>query len=104
MEISALTTLRTIITVVSLLNQFLLVFLLIFFVAGPVPTWKTCGALRGHADDVHDLAWSPDGSALVSGGVENICILWDVDAKRGMVGVSCALHCLAFYCVLKKGD
>jgi chromatin assembly factor 1 subunit B len=53
---------------------------------GPAATWKTCGALRGHADDVHDLAWSPDGSALVSGGVENICILWDVDAKRGMVG------------------
>eukprot|EP00983_Pelagomonas_calceolata_P129844 1161640-Pelagomonas_calceolata.AAC.10 len=52
----------------------------------PAPTWKTCGALRGHADDVHDLAWSPDGSALVSGGVENICILWDVEAKRGMVG------------------
>uniref|UniRef100_A0A7S3QY36 CAF1B/HIR1 beta-propeller domain-containing protein n=1 Tax=Dunaliella tertiolecta TaxID=3047 RepID=A0A7S3QY36_DUNTE len=52
---------------------------------GPAPTWKTCGALRGHADDVHDLAWSPDGSALVSGGVENICILWDVEAKRGML-------------------
>lgn len=35
--------------------------------------------LRGHAGDVQDIAWAPDSSALMSGSVENICIMWDVE-------------------------
>ena len=29
-----------------------------------------------------DLAWAPDASALLSGSIENICVLWDVDAGK----------------------
>lgn len=36
--------------------------------------------LRGHAGDVQDIAWAPDSSALMSGSIENICIMWDVEA------------------------
>ena len=35
---------------------------------------------RGHTDDVQDVAWAPDSSALISGSIENICIIWDVEA------------------------
>lgn len=42
-------------------------------------TWyASCN--RGHTDDVQDLAWAPDSSALMSGSIENICIIWDVEA------------------------
>lgn len=36
-------------------------------------------ASRGHTDDVQDIAWAPDASALVSGSIENICIVWDAE-------------------------
>jgi len=43
--------------------------------------------LRGHSDDVQDLAWAPGGGALVTGSVENTCIVWDVPkSKAGAVG------------------
>ncbi|KAK9828964.1 hypothetical protein WJX72_003084 [[Myrmecia] bisecta] len=47
--------------------------------------WKTAGACRGHANDgdVNDLAWAADASALISAGVDNICIVWDVEAAKG---------------------
>ncbi|KAK9843501.1 hypothetical protein WJX81_006208 [Elliptochloris bilobata] len=47
------------------------------------PGWRATTSLRGgHSDDVFDLAWAPDASALLSGSIENICILWDVDAGK----------------------
>ncbi len=55
---------------------------------GEGPQWRMCGSLRGHNGDVQDLAWSPDASALVSGSVENLCILWDVESRRGQVSTS----------------
>ncbi len=33
-----------------------------------------------------DLAWSPDGSALVSGSIANECLVWDVETKKSLVG------------------
>ena len=35
---------------------------------------------RGHTDDVQDLAWASDSSGLLSGSIENVCIVWDVEA------------------------
>ena len=32
---------------------------------------------RGHIEDVYDLAWSPNGSQLISGSVDNSVIVWD---------------------------
>jgi WD40 repeat protein len=28
--------------------------------------------------DVLDLAWSPDSASLISGSVDNQCMIWDV--------------------------
>lgn len=58
--------------------------------------WRQVGFLRGHCDDVLDLAWAPDGSALLSGGVENNCILWDVEGRKSLVGTHA--------CAKGKGD
>ncbi|GBG61409.1 hypothetical protein CBR_g20440 [Chara braunii] len=47
--------------------------------AGGVPlSWKLSGSLRRHSRDVLDLEWSPDGSGLISGSVDNSSIVWDV--------------------------
>lgn len=37
---------------------------------------------RGHSQDVQDLSWAPDGSALVSASVENLCLVWDLESGR----------------------
>ncbi|GFR49751.1 hypothetical protein Agub_g11909, partial [Astrephomene gubernaculifera] len=50
----------------------------------PSGMWRQVGSLRGHCDDVLDLAWAPDGSALLSGGIENNCILWDVEGRKSL--------------------
>lgn len=34
---------------------------------------------RHHQKDVSDLEWSPDGEFLVSGSVDNLCIIWDLN-------------------------
>jgi hypothetical protein len=53
--------------------------------AASVPTWRQAGSLRGHCDDVLDVSWSPDGSALASGGVENAVFVWDVEGRKSLV-------------------
>jgi WD40 repeat protein len=35
--------------------------------------------MRGHADDVTALAFSPDGGRLVSGSDDNSVKVWDID-------------------------
>ncbi len=42
--------------------------------AGPVK-------LRGHIDPVHALAFSPDGSVLVSGGTGDVAFVWSLDSS-----------------------
>jgi chromatin assembly factor 1 subunit B len=41
------------------------------------------GCRGGHAEDVFDVAWAPDASALLSGSIENVCIIWDAERGRG---------------------
>lgn len=36
------------------------------------------GVLTGHTAEVIDLRWSNDGKYLVSGGMDDKAILWDV--------------------------
>lgn len=33
--------------------------------------------MRGHKDDIYDLCWSPDGSKLLSGSIDNTAIIWN---------------------------
>jgi eukaryotic-like serine/threonine-protein kinase len=47
-----------------------------------VQTGNQLGILRGHKDSVLDLAFSPDGSRLVSGGMDGQIRLWDWKNQR----------------------
>ncbi|RYO85616.1 hypothetical protein DL762_002206 [Monosporascus cannonballus] len=42
----------------------------------PVENWKTYKRLVGHDNDVQDLAWSYDGSVLVSVGLDSKIVVW----------------------------
>ena len=46
--------------------------------------WKAVGSLRGQTDDVQDLAWSPDSTAVVTGSVENVAFLWDAGKHKAL--------------------
>jgi hypothetical protein len=41
--------------------------------------------LRGHHDDVTDVAWSHDDAVVMSGSVENEVYMFDVEARRSLV-------------------
>lgn len=41
-----------------------------------------CMLDRFHRKDVLDLQWSSDGAFLISGSVDNSCIIWDMN--KGM--------------------
>ena len=40
--------------------------------------WRVNATLRGHREDIFDLAWSPNSKRLLSGSVDNTAIVWDV--------------------------
>jgi len=42
----------------------------------------------GHSDTVVDLAFSPDGKILASGGSDNIVKLWDVSSGKELRNLS----------------
>lgn len=46
--------------------------------------------LRGHKEDVYDLSWSPDGSKLISGSIDNSAIIWDFN--KGNVELTLTDH------------
>ena len=52
---------------------------------GDPTTWRTANTLRGHSDDVQDLAWAPGGAALVTGSVDNSSIVWSEATARGLI-------------------
>ena len=39
---------------------------------------------RAHRSDVLDLAWAPDGTALVSTAMDANSVLWDAASARGI--------------------
>ena len=49
-----------------------------------VNTGENIGTLTGHTDWVRDTAFSPDGSALISGGTDGTLRLWDVTPYRSI--------------------
>ncbi|KAE9601323.1 hypothetical protein Lal_00024055 [Lupinus albus] len=42
-------------------------------------TWKVLKMLRSHHKDILDLQWSNDSTHIISGSVDNSCIIWDVN-------------------------
>ncbi|GAV09301.1 hypothetical protein RvY_18868-2 [Ramazzottius varieornatus] len=42
-------------------------------------TWTSTKVLRKHVSEVTDLAWSPDGTMLVTSSVDDSSIVWDVE-------------------------
>ena len=44
--------------------------------------WKRQAVLRGHTDDVMDISWSTDGTALLSGSIDNKGIIWEISGKK----------------------
>ncbi len=42
-----------------------------------IATWQEVADQRGHADYVHAVAWSPDGTRLVSGSGDSTVPIWD---------------------------
>ncbi|CAH8391140.1 unnamed protein product [Eruca vesicaria subsp. sativa] len=53
--------------------------------------WKVHKSLSFHRKDVLDLQWSPDDAFLISGSVDNSCIIWDVN--KGSVHQILDAHC-----------
>jgi WD40 repeat protein len=47
--------------------------------------WKMAHTLRGHHDDVTDIAWAHDDAVLLTGSVENEVMLFDVHNRQNLV-------------------
>jgi len=65
--------------------------------AGPetdgTPVWRRVTTLRGHNDDVMDVSWATDGTALLTGSIDNKAIIWEVsDKNRGKILAQLANH------------
>lgn len=50
--------------------------------------WKVKKVLRGHAGDVTDLSWSPDGAMLASASVDNEIRIWNVRMENVVARLS----------------
>ena len=49
-----------------------------------VSTGTNMAILRGHTSAIHSVAFSPDGSTLVSGAQDNTVKMWDVETERNI--------------------
>lgn len=38
-------------------------------------------ALEGHSDSIYDIAVSPDGKYAISGGGDDVAILWELESR-----------------------
>ena len=50
--------------------------------------WFVFKTLRGHLEDIYDVAWSSDASMLISGSIDNSAILWNVSTGKSYVNQS----------------
>lgn len=48
-------------------------------------TGRLVALLKGHDNSVYDLAFSPDGRYLASGGADQVAIVWDVEKRAEIV-------------------
>jgi hypothetical protein len=61
-----------------------------------VENWRTRLVLRGHANNVVDLGWSPDDSRLASASLDNAVCIWDASSGQ-------RLHTLDYHTSFVKG-
>ena len=45
-------------------------------------SWSNYKILRGHSGDVYDLSWNPDSKYLISGSVDNYCMIWNIEKAK----------------------
>ena len=45
-------------------------------------SWCNHKILRGHSGDVYDLSWNPDSKYLISGSVDNYCMIWNIEKAK----------------------
>lgn len=43
-----------------------------------VENWRSTGVLRGHANNIMDLCWSPDSTRVATSSLDNTVMIWDV--------------------------
>ncbi|ESW31824.1 hypothetical protein PHAVU_002G271200 [Phaseolus vulgaris] len=55
-------------------------------------TWKVLKMLRSHLKDILDLQWSTDGTYIISGSVDNSCIIWDVNKGTNLQTLETHAH------------
>ncbi|KAL5053278.1 hypothetical protein RYX36_033960 [Vicia faba] len=55
-------------------------------------TWKVLKMLRSHIKDIMDLEWSSDGAYMISGSVDNSCIIWDVNKGTNLQTLDTHAH------------
>ncbi|UYV77972.1 HIRA [Cordylochernes scorpioides] len=52
-----------------------------------VENWKIISYLRGHSEDIIDLAWSPCDNWLATGGVDNTIVIWNTHKWQEITAV-----------------
>ena len=45
-------------------------------------SWCNHKILRGHSGDVYDLSWNPESKYLISGSVDNYCMIWNIEKAK----------------------
>ncbi|TKY60422.1 Chromatin assembly factor 1 subunit FAS2 [Spatholobus suberectus] len=55
-------------------------------------TWKVLKILRSHHKDILDLQWSTDAMYIISGSVDNCCIIWDVNKGTNLQTLDAHAH------------
>ena len=53
-------------------------------IAASSVAWAPACVMRGHCQDVYDLAWSPRGDSLLSGCVDGTVIVWNIAEGKPM--------------------
>jgi WD40 repeat protein len=53
--------------------------------------WFSFKTLRGHLEDILDISWSNDDSLLISGGIDNSVIVWNVTTGNNLIQISLIL-------------
>ena len=44
--------------------------------------WSNHKILRGHSGDIYDLSWNPESKYLISGSVDNYCMIWNIEKAK----------------------